>query len=49
MKDTQCKGVELADKLMQRLRWHDFKDMTIEEVWNFRNQMAKYLDLEKGI
>ena len=49
MKNTQCKGVELADKLMHTLRGHDFKDMTIEELWNFRTQMAKYLDLEKGI
>ena len=47
MQDKSTKGADLAYKIATRLRGNEFKDMTIQEIMDFREAMAEFLDLKR--
>jgi hypothetical protein len=48
MNDTnRSKGHDLAWDIAIRLRGNEFKDMTIQEIMDFREAMAEFLDLKR--
>jgi hypothetical protein len=47
MQKTSTKGKDLAWDIAIRLRGNEFKDMTIQEIMDFREAMAEFLDLKK--
>ena len=47
MQNKSTKGADLAWDIATRLRGNEFKDMTIQEIMDFREAMAEFLDLKK--
>lgn len=47
MKKESTKGKDLAWDIAIRLRGNEFKDMTIQEIMDFREAMAEFLDLKR--
>lgn len=47
MQKTSTKGKDLAWDIAIRLRGNEFKDMTIQEIMDFREAMAEFLDLKR--
>lgn len=47
MQNKSTKGADLAWDIATRLRGNEFKDMTLGEIDDFREEMAKFLDLKK--
>ncbi len=47
MQNKSTKGADLAWDIAIRLRGNEFKDMTIQEIMDFREAMAEFLDLKR--